>query len=353
MPFVNISNCICPEVAMWRCESEAELPDSIMAQWRNLALSTDQADPVCCAPTWNLAYNEIFHPARRIFYLSTEIPGNSALVLLCEFQAPNGEIYATPVEDSWMFGQPLLGSGSADALHVALVYFAWLYKPYFPVVVLSGIREEKLETRRFFRKYCSDFHFYRYGVSVQCAASLKGGMDGWLGRRSANLRANLKKAARKAAAKGITFERFQPADEFAATEIYNRMIQVEQGSWKGIGKCGMAESPSREFYAVLLRRLAADRAGLVIFARLEDEDIGFIFGGICGDIYRGQQFSFVDDYKSFSIGNLLQLEKIRWLCELGINRYDMGPVTGPRMEYKKHWTEENREIQTWIMRKIV
>ena len=41
-----------------------------------------------------------------------------------------------------------------------------------------------------------------------------------------------------------------------------------------------------------------------------------------------------------SIGNLLQLEQVRWLCEEGVERYDMGPV----MDYKRSWMETHRRF---------
>ena len=130
------------------------------------------------------------------------------------------------------------------------------------------------------------------------------------------------------------------------------MLRVELTSWKGQGHCGMAEHPAREFYARMIRTLAQDGEARLIFARHEDNDIGFIFGGMAGKVYRGQQFSYAAAWKDWSVGNLMQVEKIAWLCEEGAERYDMGPVVGPRMDYKRHWTEENREIQTWLLRKI-
>jgi CelD/BcsL family acetyltransferase involved in cellulose biosynthesis len=126
------------------------------------------------------------------------------------------------------------------------------------------------------------------------------------------------------------------------------MIKVELASWKGFGKCGMAEPGSKEFYDFMIKRLSMTRSGRVIFAQHEGKDIGFIFGGLAGRIYRGQQFSYDDKWKDYSIGNLMQLEKINWLCEEGIKRYDMGPVSGPKMGYKTHWTEKRSEIQAWL-----
>ena len=118
------------------------------------------------------------------------------------------------------------------------------------------------------------------------------------------------------------------------------MLAVEETSWKGIEQCGMTVEPSRAYYARMLRRLAASGTGRVMFARHGERDIGYIFGGLAGPVYRGQQFSYAQDWKSYSIGNLLQAELIKWLCEDHIHRYDMGPV----MDYKKHWAENNYPI---------
>ena len=46
------------------------------------------------------------------------------------------------------------------------------------------------------------------------------------------------------------------------------------------------------------------------------------------------------------LGNLLQLEQIRWLCEEGADRYDMGP----QMDYKRHWTEITTRIEARLLR---
>ncbi|MBQ7584693.1 MAG: GNAT family N-acetyltransferase, partial [Desulfovibrionaceae bacterium] len=106
---------------------------------------------------------------------------------------------------------------------------------------------------------------------------------------------------------------------------------------------------STTFYRQLLAAFAALNHARVIFARDEDQDIGFIFGGLSNNIYRGQQFSFSEAYKKYSIGNILQYEKIAWLCEDKIGRYDMGPISGPKMEYKAHWTELVFPLQSWIL----
>jgi hypothetical protein len=57
------------------------------------------------------------------------------------------------------------------------------------------------------------------------------------------------------------------------------MIAVEETSWKGIHACGMAESPAKEFYSAMIRRLSQCADARVIMARYENEDIGFIAEG--------------------------------------------------------------------------
>jgi CelD/BcsL family acetyltransferase involved in cellulose biosynthesis len=88
-----------------------------------------------------------------------------------------------------------------------------------------------------------------------------------------------------------------------------------------------------------------------MFAVHDGKDIGFIFGGKAGSVYRGQQFSYDDNWRDASIGNVLQFSQLEWLCEEGASRYDMGPLCGSGMEYKQHWTEKRFWIETWSMTK--
>jgi CelD/BcsL family acetyltransferase involved in cellulose biosynthesis len=111
----------------------------------------------------------------------------------------------------------------------------------------------------------------------------------------------------------------------------------------------MAEPPAIDFYRAMLRRLALTGDARVILARSADQDIGFIFGGMCAGIYRGQQFSFDSEWARFSVGSLMQWEQVRWLCEENAHRYDMGPILAPAMAYKRHWTELRFPIESWFL----
>lgn len=324
---------------------EAIFPGWFLAHWNRLAVNTGQADPFCCAPVWNLAYHHTINSGRRIFYAAS---GQGA-VIFAETFSPQGERLLVPLEDSWLYGQPLLGDEAPELLAQNLADLAD-GEGGTPLFVISGIIHPSPFSARLYLRNSQDFQFYRHAQMRQCSASLLGGVDGWLSRRSANCRAKLRKARRKAQERGVQFKRIRPKSEDSAA-VYERMLNIEAKSWKGLQRCGMTESPSAEFYAEMIRLLARSDSALVIIAELDGEDVGFIFGGLLGSCYRGQQFSYSQDLADLSLGNLMQLEKIKWLCELGCARYDMGPATGPRMEYKRHWTELSQDFQTWIMRK--
>ena len=331
---------------MWLESATAgSVPEHFQRAWSRLALGTGQADQFCCSPLWQLAFHEIFAPRRRLFLAASD----KGLLALSETAPSPDNVFLTPLEEHWFFGCPLLGPEAPELLAANLDALARAYAPAFPKIVVGGVRPGGRLAQRLFYRLGGLFDFYLFAEGVQCAASLRGGLEGFLSRRSANHRGKLAKAARRAARAGVSYERVLPGTPAEAASAYARMLAVERSSWKGLGQCGMTETPSREFYDLLLGRLAAERAGRIIFARHEGRDIGFIFGGLAGKVYRGQQFSYADGWKDRSIGNLMQVEKVRWLCEDGVRRYDLGPLSGPRMEYKRHWAEKTMRIQTWIL----
>lgn len=311
--------------------------------WNQAAMRSPQADPFCCRTEWQLSFHEAWSPKRNLIIRES----NGSVVAFAEAPGRQYPPVLTPIEPYWFFGNPLLGPDSVELL-VELIHE--LENNYydgrmFPKILISGLRPRGSLYRRILKALGSQFAFPRYRSDVLCGASLKGGLDGYLSRRSSTHRRNLKKQSNRALKKGVSFQRHTPMSDSDVVEIYARMIAVELASWKGIGDCGMSEQPSLQYYECMLRRLAVSGSGRVIFARHEDLDIGFIFGGMAGKIYRGQQFSFDNEWADSSIGNLLQLEQIRWLCEEGAVRYDLGPLMG----YKYHWTEKRSNIEARVL----
>lgn len=325
-------------------EEEAPWRPDLCRVWERSVDLASQPDPFCCAPIWQLSAHRAFAPGRRVLAQSTE---DSALVLAEAFLS-SGQPLLTSLEAHWLFGCPLQGPDAIGLLAEALAVMSHSYG-HLPALLLGGIVPGSRRARELYACCESLFTIYLAGECIQGGASLEGGLDGFLSRRSANLRSKWRKSCRRAADRGVTFERSCPTDTAEADAVYARMLAVERRSWKGVGHCGMTESPAREFYADMIRRLAVRGTARVMFARHEDQDIGFIFGGMLGPCYRGQQFSYDAAWKDLSIGNLLQVEQIRWLCEEGAVRYDMGTASGEPMAYKMHWTEAHPTSQTWFL----
>lgn len=317
----------------------------LTALWTEVAGRCGEPDPFSCTPAWQLAFHDAFEPARHLLiHADTE-----NVLAFAELFLTSGHIILTPLETHWVSGCPMLGPHSDEILEQVLPALSRIYGGRPPCLLIGGMGVDSPLAKRLFRRFSGRFRFLEQPVSLQRSASLDGGLDGYLSRRSANFRSKMKKAHRRAEAQGVMFERAVPSTPDEADRTYARMLSVEEKSWKGRDHCGMAESPSKEFYHVMIRRLSLYRGGRVIFATHDGSDIGFIFGGVADKYYRGQQFSYDMTWRDFSIGDLLQLEQLSWLCEEQVIRYDMGMSDDPAMAYKTHWAEMEQIQRTWLL----
>jgi hypothetical protein len=204
--------------------------------WEKLALSTSQGDPFCSAPTWQMAFHDAFGPTRRLLIKST----TDAVIAFAEHVESENEIFLTPIEMHWRFGCLLLGKGTVKLLEETLPEIEKQHAPRPVHMLVSGIRPGGVLSRQLICSFAPSFDIYLHSSSVQGAASLKDGVDGFLSRRSANHRKKLRNQARRAADMGVRFERTSPSTNDEAEAVYARMIEVELTSWKGIQNCGMA-----------------------------------------------------------------------------------------------------------------
>ncbi len=327
--------------------NEAGFPPQICAWWDGLALSGAQGDPFCCGSAWQLAYHETMGPPGRRVCMRAD--GDSLLILAETFTA-SGSPVLTPLESGWIYGTQMLGPASVRMLAEMLPDIRREYGTV-PDIVIGGVSPSGGLAHALFRHFADEFDFFRIGSALPCAASLSGGVDGFLSRRSANFRSKLKKAVRRARERGITVVDPSPATDAEADAVYGRILSVEARSWKGLSSNGMNEEPYKSFYGAMIRRLVRTGNARVLFACADGRDIGYIFGGMLGPHYRGQQFSFDAEWKEHSVGNLLQIGQITRLCESGrCILYHMGSKSGDKMLYKNHWTELTFPIETWLMR---
>lgn len=168
-------------------------------------------------------------------------------------------------------------------------------------------------------------------------ASLEGGLDGWLSRRSRNFRKALRRARSRTEKEGIVFERVSPSTEDEATALYDRMLDVERRSWKGSVLSGLFSL--RKFYLELLEVYARRGAARIVMAVQDGVDIGFCFGGESHGVYRGQQTSYDEDYHALSLGTQMHVETAAWLSETGVRRQHFGPLQS-RTPYKTDFCEQ-------------
>jgi hypothetical protein len=84
--------------------------DDRWPNWSAAAANTLQADPFCCSPAWQLSFHNAFAPNRRLFIKES----SKNIVAFAEKIVSDELVLLTPIESSWLFGNPLLGEHSID-----------------------------------------------------------------------------------------------------------------------------------------------------------------------------------------------------------------------------------------------
>ncbi|MGA1342270.1 MAG: GNAT family N-acetyltransferase [Hyphomonas sp.] len=302
----------------------SELSANEVALWDALALSAEMPDAPSCASAWQLSGLAGSRRAGASIVLRQTDDSQAAFAVTQTFRGYR----LGPLEAHWHFGSPLIGPGAADLLADIIRQLRTDLHPETLELVVSGLDPAGALAREV-RKGFTGNPWHRQ--DPHAAASLAGGIDGWLSRRSSNFRRNLRRAERRAQAAGIWFERAQPSSEAGADQCYERMLDVEHTSWKGPRRQGLLAV--RAFYQTLLRAYSQRGAARVVFARQGDEDVGFCFGGASHGVYRGQQTSYRDDLSGFSIGTLMHFETAKWLAGDGARLQHFGPIQR-MMSYK-------------------
>lgn len=306
-----------------------------------LVAQSPEIDHFCSSSAWILSACETLM-AERVPAIYAGRHG-----YLATMRAQHGELpYLEPLELAWGLACPLIGPDVEALVDEVAEHLAGLYDWVFCLV--SGVLDGGAHQRALMRPG-RPWQVRRGAVTQRNVASLDGGVDGFLARRSANFRRSLSKSDKAARAAGIRFvtpAAEELAGEGAAARLYERIMAVEVGSWKSISGVGISSGAMRDFYAAMLPRLLSRGRARIMFARHHEEDVGYILGGVFDGIYRGLQFSYRDDYTRYSIGSLCQLHQIEALCrEGGVRAYDLGT----EMEYKARWAERQFATEIQIL----
>jgi hypothetical protein len=301
--------------------------------------ATPAIDRFCSSSAWILAASDALMPPRAPF----SFRGASGFFAAMRGVHPAGFPYIEPVELAWGLAAPLIGrdpEALADEVVAMLVG-----RRDWQLTILAGLTADGPQRRALERAMPPRWERRRGTPTVRHVASLDGGVDGFLSRRSRELRKTLRKSLRAAAQAGVTFEPVRGASAADAAALYARIQDVETASWKARDGVGISSGPMRAFYHHMLPRLCAQGQQRTLFARAADRDIGYILGAVFEGEYRGLQFSYDDDRAELGIGGLLQYHQIVELCAEGIARYDLGT----EMDYKRRWAEDVMQTEMIVV----
>ena len=270
-------------------------------------------------------------PERELVFLES---GNG-YVALARGRDPHYGIYLEPLECMWQFPSPFACVDEDLAREFTESIESGIGD--WNLLILTGLYPHS----SFFRKLTSAlekrFRLVLLGSATRISARITDGVDGFLTRRSRNFRASLKQSSRRCEDLGVEFEEHCEVRSMDhSLLLYERVLDVERRSHKGRSEKGIDQPGMCQFYELMLPRLV-ERGGLrLIFARHEGRDIGFVFGGVKGLLFRGLQMSFDEEYARCSLGNLLQMQMMIQLEREGTAVYDLGSD----MDYKRRWGEE-------------
>ncbi len=305
---------------------------------------TPDIDRFCSSSFWILPAWRAFLPDHRLWAHQSE-EGFAVLGIGTDRSLGT---YVHPLEASWALASPLVGPAPAE-LTRQFVDLCRSTDLQWDILFLSGINPDSTHFQELIRGFRGHFSLGLGPSSVRRVASLQGGVEGFLSRRSSKFRANLRRNRRRAEAAGLDVDYFDRATAAQAIdELFARALDVEHQSWKANADTGIIDGPMKTFYRDMLPRLARRNALRFLFLTLDGKDIAYCFGGVFEDSFRGLQMSFDDAYRNHSPGSLAQLRMIEYLCDEGVQSYDLGSD----MAYKRRWAEEGIETMAVIVRRI-
>lgn len=301
--------------------------DAVADAFDDQIASTPEIDHFCSSSTWVLpAARSVAADATPFIYR-----GDAGFVAMMLGAVGNGYEAAMPLEFGWGLAAPFAGP-DPDALAEQL---AWMWaerSDEIDALLVSGVPIDGVWMGALTRRFLANHRVSLGPASVRRVASLEGGVAGFLDRRSARFRANLRRAGRRRIEENICLE-YHPSPD--PESVFHRILEVEAESWKGRQGEGFNVEPFQDFYRRMLPRLARRSQLRVLFLQRDGLDLAFIMGAVVGMRYRGLQVSFREGYESLSLGNVAQLELIHHLVTEGVSTYDLGQD----MDYKRRWGE--------------
>lgn len=317
---------------MWSSLDEL---DADTAAIESLVDSTPLVDRWCSGPDW-------FLPAHRAFSEGAEpltwFEDGTGAVLLCQAEMEDGAVFIAGLEPLWGFASPLLGPDLPSLAAFAAEHLRHVSD--WDVCAIAGLPLSETLAREMAQPFSALGQVQAvYGI-VRQVADLANGHERWFATRSAKFRKSLRQSERQAQRVGITF-----ADVSNDPNVYRRCVAIERTSWKGLTGDGITSPGMFRFYELMADRLQRTDRLRATVAQLEGVDVGFIFGGVRDQRYRGLQLSFTEGARHLSVSHLLQHHTIQQLIDEGVHTYDMGMD----MEYKQRWATHEQPSMSLII----
>lgn len=306
-------------------------------------LASANIDRFCSSTHWVLPAQGAFHREHTAFVATLD----SGFVALSRGRTSGLGRYFAALEAMWGLACPFVGSdasklGAEGASLLLAQRHAW------DVLWLGGIVRDGPLFKGLVRGLGRHAELRIGPVTTRHEASLEGGYEGWLGRRSPLFRKRIRQAVRGVDRSGIRLEWIgglgTDPGALDGEAIFERIHRIERRSWKGMEGTGFVQGDMYTFYRRMVPRLTRAGKLRVLFASKDGEDIAFCFGGVLGDTYRGLQNSFDDRFRELSLGNAMQANTIMRLAREGVAVYDLGS----EMEYKSRWADGGLETMTLI-----
>ena len=331
--------------------------------WDTRVSSTSGIDPWCTRMAWQLSVHCAFGARSISSTESDETVPYAAAPPSLRTSPDQGLFVATndwsmalrkqqfdsaaglvPLDAVWGFASPfVLTNGHAEPFAIQ----RWanemgevlLDEPDWELAFLTGLEPGSPLDDALIRTLSNQVRLVAGEPTIRCIASLTEGADAFLSRRSRSFCRNLRQATARANAAGLTIESVDVGG-CSGAEVIARLVGIETQSWKGEEDSGITSPDMAMLYTSLIDRLgdgeqSPSKGIRLSVARLENNDVGFILGGVIDGRYRGFQLSYIQSVRTLSVGNLLQLHEVRRLCQEGIHTYDLGMD----MEYKRAWSD--------------
>ena len=324
------------EPSMERVAFEEELH---FEPWSKACSGRHDLDRYCSSPYWGVPLCKAFQGDGELFVYRSS---SENFAVFCE-RPVQGGVLVLPADGMWLLGTPILSSRPASMLGDLIRY--WAANPHpsgLRQILIGGVYpESRLIATRFWERLGG----WELESSQRMVASLQGGFEGFMSRRSKNFRSRLRRTVKAAEKEGVEVD-FMPgqADREACFQLMERVFEVEADCWKGQKGQGINTGGMRLFYEEMLPRLAAHGRLRGLFLRQEGQDVAYLFGALFDGYFRGLQFSYRSTHDA-GLGNVCQYHMLQSLVEEGCSDYDLGQG----MKYKTRWSEQHIESRSFVV----